>query len=658
MGIAADRSVIFGYFLTGAGLQYLTALLDSGGYRVEIPEDAALLTLAWLLQAGDREAALDVLDAISPFAAIFRFAPKVADIPTSPPDFVHRITAGQATALLANRKLNPKVEAQREALAIWNPLADRILTLWLEKYDDGHVTIELDPDWQSRAAALVREYDRLASAHTTCSKHKRPKENLAILLGALRAAALGQRVPDRALGLLRNTIAASLNKRGVPGMYKHTGLRAPQRDVANAPAHSKLAAVAAHRLQALDQSAGIEQAAPLAIDVTSREAAESGLPAGTPMPQIVDRVLARAHSAPVEELLTEGVVPSAEVLAELVPRISATVVAASFGDAALARLAAANYRAFCRRRSVLLLNLAKQVQLSELPWVQAMTPHSNATADEAKALAQRVGALTLDYFPATILPNPLVQELQHLLAAAGHDVPLVEELAADIFEGRFSDKYRRAAQTTVRIVGGTLYARYFGIDTDQILGLAESPKKRWGSPWRRPQATEDGLSFGALCSSRAGQKGGRWRSVPANGTIIEQSQILTTHNLAALVDLGIRPTRSWADLARESIEQTAAKLALAARQPRPLPTVKDAAYAWRQAIFYLSVADPTEAHALINDDLVSASAPAVMHELLAGLRVAADGREGATDDHRPFLGWTVGRHWILDAIGYKPVNAT
>ncbi len=84
------------------------------------------------------------------------------------------------------------------------------------------------------------------------------------------------------------------------------------------------------------------------------------------------------------------------------------------------------------------------MQLTELPWVHAMTRHSTSTTDEAMAVARRAGALALDHYPATILPNPLIQELQHLLTAAGHDVPLVEELAADIFMGRFSDKFTAA----------------------------------------------------------------------------------------------------------------------------------------------------------------------------------------------------------------------
>lgn len=654
LGIPAARRLIFGYFLTDAGLQEAYDLLDSGAYRVEIPEDAALLAIAWLVRAGDRSGALDLLDEVSPFAERFRLAPKASHAPTTPPDHVFRITAGEAADALRARKPHPRVEAQREALAVWNPFSDRVLTLWLEQYHDGEVSLDYDPAWRAHASALVDEYDRLAAAHTLCTKHRKPKENLAILLRGLRAVVGGDDLPGREAGFIRCAIEAQLAKRGRPGSGEHAALRDQQQVVAASPAHSQLAAVAAERVNGLDLAEGIDQPEALVGDVTSEEESQFGVTRCSAMPPIVPRVLARAHSAPIEDLLAEGVVPSAEVLAALVPRISASVVASGFADQALARLAAANYRAFRRRRSLLLLNLEKQIQITELPWVRALASHSHATTDEAMAVVRRVGALALDHFPSTILPNPLVQELQHLLSTAGHDVPLVEELAADIFMGQFSDKFRRAAQIAARVIDGTLYARYYGIDTGQILALSERTKDqaphRW--TWRRSRPIDPGPTFGDLCSARAGRSASdRW-SVAANGTVIEQSQILTTHNLAALVSIGARPTRSWIELGREAIDRTRALLELAARQRRPLATVKDAAYAWRQAVFFLSVADPAETRALLSEDWLTTSAATVMNELVGGLRRVAGG-EPADGQRSPFLGWAVGPHWILDAIGHS-----
>ena len=78
--------------------------------------------------------------------------------------------------------------------------------------------------------------------------------------------------------------------------------------------------------------------------------------------------------------------------------------------------------------------------------------------------------------------------------------------------------------------------------------------------------------------------------VADNGAIIEQAQVLTTHNLAVLVAAsGYRPDQGWRALADGAARRCVERLDLAERSPRPLRAVKDAAYAWRQAVFYLAM---------------------------------------------------------------------
>lgn len=645
-GVPARRRLIVGHLLSERGLPQLYALLDSGDYRVEIPEDAALLTIAWLIRAGDRAAALEVLDAISPFVDRFRFVPRRSGGAVAEPGHVRRMTAGQAEQALRARHPSARVEAQREALAVWNPFGDRVLALWLERYRDGLIG-PADAPWQTRAVTLAEEYDRLARLHTLCHKHRSPKSNLGILVGSLRSAAGGHRLTARQSGLLRCAVEGCLAKRGRLDSPAHVALRQEQLTTASLPSHQRLAVLAADRLGGLDPEDGIADPQQLAADVCAEEARRTGIPDGTAMPGSVTAVLARAHSAPVEVLLDEGVVPSAEVLAGLAPQITASVVASEYGDQALARLAASCYRAFRRRRSVLLVNLDKQVQLSELPWVRAVGIHRHAPGHEALLTARRLGELALDHFPASVLPNPLIREMTHLLRSAQIDMPLTEELAADIFMDAFSPKFPRAAVQASAVIEGTLYADYYRIDAgaleqlgDDAGGLA-SGVRRILTP--DPQAS----AFAQLCRQRAGAQEDHW-SVARNGTVIEQAQILTTHNLAALVLLGCRPAHSWQDLARESIVGTARLLRVAATQDRPLPTVKNAAFAWRQAVFHLSMAGPEQTEELLADDVLTMLRPTVMAGLLEGLHRTAAGSRRGTDG--PFLGWVTGRHPVLDAL--------
>ncbi|WP_327025728.1 hypothetical protein [Micromonospora sp. NBC_01739] len=57
-GLPAARRVLFWSWLTDAGLAELGELLDSGRYRVEYAEEAALPVVAWLLRAGAAAATL------------------------------------------------------------------------------------------------------------------------------------------------------------------------------------------------------------------------------------------------------------------------------------------------------------------------------------------------------------------------------------------------------------------------------------------------------------------------------------------------------------------------------------------------------------------------------------------------------------------------
>jgi hypothetical protein len=100
------------------------------------------------------------------------------------------------------------------------------------------------------------------------------------------------------------------------------------------------------------------------------------------------------------------------------------------------------------------------------------------------------------------MSNPLVAEMAALAAGSGLSITLVEEVAADIFMGTFTEKWRLAAAATSRSLAGTLYARYYDLPGPQA--WAESPTRlaakddqRWGKP-----VAED---FAALCSSRAAE---------------------------------------------------------------------------------------------------------------------------------------------------------
>ena len=278
--------------------------------------------------------------------------------------------------------------------------------------------------------------------------------------------------------------------------------------------------------------------------------------------------------------------------------------------------------------------------------------------------------LAIRGFPHTILPNPLISELRTLAAQTGLSLPLTEEVAADIFTGTFTSKWARAAATASRLLSGTLYARYYDLPALHAWpdppggpdGLAE---ERWGKLIA--------ADFAALCAARARQAHfghGPGSVVAVNGTVLEQSQILTTHNLAILTDaLGLRD--HIAALAPDLADQALAWLVRRLQQRPPtrraaLQAIKNAAYAWRQAIYFLSLCPPpaqNEALARLRDHIRAAGesfqarfGPAAdgLAYTIAGGRFDTTGLTTDPGNGRRFLGWTAGPHWLLSQRNPSP----
>ncbi|MGW1612928.1 hypothetical protein ACWCQZ_26555 [Streptomyces sp. NPDC002285] len=685
-GVPAERRALFAHCLTDAGLAWLWDRLDSGHYQIGVPEEAALLTMAWLVRHGETDAALDLAAELEPFADQLRFLPRPVegaastDGPapasttaeatgmaeasstaeaTAP---VHRYTVSDSVDSLIRRRPSAAVETQREALAVWQPFGDEMLVHWLETARNGRV-LELAPDadWLARAAALLDRYRLLAADHTRCTKHRSPKQNLGILRGALEETVAGRPLDARRLGLLRHAVDSMVRRRGLPGSAPHTALRREQARQAALPSHHALAQLMLRRLAALPQDTGITEVTPLLTPVTEQEEHETGLPTGTEIPPVIRQVVESALSAPIGTLVERGVVPSAEVLAELVPQLVATATAQAYGDETLRALMAANYRAFRNRRSLLLLNLERQVRVEELPWVRAVSGQRAAVLgkpDEEGALTvlRQLGELAVQAFPGTILPNPLIRELGVLARQCDLGAPFVEELAADIFMGTFGPKFLKSARLAGELLRGTLYERYYGIDYAAIRNLAIAET---GAALSRSYGARTSPGFARLCRERAGTaSGSEFWSVAANGKVIEQAQILTTHNLATLVHrVGIAPQPGWSDLARRCLDTVCRLTAQVHNNKRPLPTIKDAAYAWRQMLFALSLCPPDELRRFLAAlDEQTARHPAHVRSRLApaltGLALVADGGSFDTDGTanegraRRFLGWSTERHWM------------
>ena len=659
----AARHALNTWFLTEEGQQQLGQWLQSGCYEVRVPEEGALLAIHGLARCGQSPAARAVLDELAPYFGRMRFFPRPAEVPVDLGSRVCLEPAGQTAERLATKRANRQMQVQQESVTVWTPFYDELVALFLETVDgpppsalrtaagdwrrNERGTIELTggwpfttlPEgWTERAESLLRRFHHLRATHRLCTRPDRTDDSLGLLLDLLRRRLKAPaEFGAKEAGRVRLVLGRYLAKHGEPASAQCRSQREREQLHAGAPLHRDIGQVVAQRLRQLPADQGVDSIDRLLLPVSEGEDLSGKVPGGTAVPPAIARKVERCLRESMEELVRRGLIGSGEVLAALSPRASSMRVADGIADPALRTLYVSIYRAFRQRRSLLLLNLERQVQLAELPWVAALDRLRGQDGGEqqaSRAALEELVVMALKAFPHAVLPNKLVREMDSLATSAGLKLPLTEELAADIFMGEFSPKFAAAAHMAWQLIGGTLYARYYGI--------AEDP----------PQHAE---GFAALCAARAGPRP-TGRSVAYNGCLIEQQQILTTQNLAVLIHgLGLRDllVADFEPLAKRCFDWVCRRL----RVPAPdwhsrLIHIKHAAYAWRQMVFFLAMC--SEGQAVAFDQWARQrllKVPVGLREKLdeasggLGLQVAHDpGRKD--EEGRVVLGWTVGRHWL------------
>jgi hypothetical protein len=636
----SPRARLNTHYLAPAGRQELAAALQSGCFRVSVPEEAALLAAIWLLEGNDAQRVSGMIEAIAPYFDRLRFYPVPHERALTIDAGVSVAQTGEVVARLRARRQKRAVEQQREAVTIWTPLYDDMIALLLESVrgpmpshtvdthgkrvvHGGWPCEQLEEDFQERARALLERYFSLRMHHKLCAKPDDPREPFARVRGFLvRWLDDPSTITQGEKSVIRNILAGYVGKHGVPRSASHAQARRAQRAHAARESHKLAADAIAERLQAFPQDEGCTSVEAVLADEK---------PA---VPEAVRRVALRCQAGTLDALFALGLIGSSEALAKLLPAHTASTLTRAIEDERLRRIYWATYTAFRRRRSLLLVNLESQVKLRELPWIEALEPWLTSDAAAAKEVLRDATKLNLRAFPQTLIPNPLVNELRALAKAAELELPLVEELAADIFMGTFSAGFTLSAKLAARLLQGTLYARYFGIDYGKVLAMHDA-------------TTE----LADLCRDMIGSR--QESPVARNGQLIEQAQVVTTHNLGALVSaLELDAKRDdFAALARRCFEWICRRNARRLTGREHLHNHKNCAYAWRQMIFYIALtdADATEDFVAWTEEKLAKLRPqahATLAPAVRGLRFIHEGNAfdelGVSRASRSYrwLGWT------------------
>ncbi len=666
------------FHLTDQGLARLQEMLGSGCYDVTVPEEGALLVVAWLVSNGRSDAARDLIEMLAPYFGRLRFYPVPIEQPRR---FGTHVFVQDVAATIQNLKRikpNEHILAQKEAIQVWTPLYDRMVGLFLETVDgesprlikdatgngkfptEGGWPCQQYPDgWKGRARAVLNECTQMQNLHKRCGRPERAKDSFNQLRDHLHCCVNDpSALTGREVGRIRVILARYVSKHGTPDSRDCRRIREEQTAQADGPTFHEISGVVISRLETHPGDSGLDHLSFVLQPVTEEESQRWRIGAGTAVPESVQGKVQRCLTEVVDVLVERGIVTSGETLARVLPQMTSGLQAAGIADPTLRQLHAAIYRAFRRRRSLLLLNLGKQIAIEDLPWIASIDPFRSddlTGRDLSRQTLEEVTLLTLTSFPHMIIPNKLLQELKALAKGAGIDLPLVEEVAADIFMGQFSGKFVLAARAAADMLSGTLYARYYGIDYDDVRKIRElrGARSSWFS-FSKPKLDP----FAEYCSTRAGVEIGGWN--PAiNGMIIEQQQILTTQNLAVLfggLGLKMQMEGQLEDMARRCFAWICRRQQVNADKWHALLIMlKNTAYAWRQMIFFLSLLPDSRQRKFIawtNEHLGKQNAEYCtrFRPAMHGLELAVEGRsiDGSTGpDARRFLGWSKDRHWLL-----------
>ena len=356
----AGRTALNLHFVDESGRSTLGSMLRDGTYRVDVPEEGALLAYTWLLGHGESARAEKLVDDVGRFFDRLRFYPRPHSRPLRSGTSVSVSTAGDALILLRSKRPQKQVQRMKEAIGVWAPLYDRAVALFVETVGDvnGEPRLIHRPGWGARAQELLDDYDNARRRYNLCGKPERRKENFfrlrQYLAKNLRDAS-SMTAGDRAA--IRHILDAYVERHGELGSARLAAVREEQARNAARPDHVKLAKALAGRLESVPSDEGVQDLDALVAPIAVSETAAAGAAPGTTFPASLVRKVARCWEAPLDALVERKVVGSAEAMAKVVPPLTARLRAAAIADPELRGLYQAVYTAFRRRRSLLLLDL-------------------------------------------------------------------------------------------------------------------------------------------------------------------------------------------------------------------------------------------------------------------------------------------------------------
>lgn len=463
-----------------AATERLSAMVDSGCYNVRFPENAALLVVARLKDAGHEAKAANLLKELDPWMDRLQFYPEPIDRPAPQiySELVRLLTVRETISVLEARAAeapSKAAEAFRRAVTELRPLYHELVTLFLDTVpcpdkllvavnvpegvpfktkDDAWPCQLWGDDWMKRGKDLAARCKLVEGASKFRRRHACKLLTILRLVLTKGPTALS----GRDVGMVRIILVDFARKYG--GAPGSEGFAVVSPKFLSGTRFGFAAAyipVLVARLRALaDQDDGCVESEALTAPISVEEADAIGkqtfVRPGDAIPPGLARTVKKCTSASLEKLIDLGVVSSLEMMCPFVNQIvsEAAPIADSryrllfshvcarvqFFDflcnhifslgiscATAFSLFFANqnspqiYRSLSfGRRSLLLLNLEHRVSLADLPWARAMDAFKELGAEDQ--VKAREALLTISRIALTRFPGDAVpNKLQQDLRA-------------------------------------------------------------------------------------------------------------------------------------------------------------------------------------------------------------------------------------------------
>lgn len=184
---STPREQINLWFLSDEGQSVLQDAMRTDRYRVDVPEEAALLVVTWLMLQEHCEAALDLVSELRPLMHRLRFSPRLIASARPPGSLVRLRSVAEVAEPLRLAAANPRVTSMLNTLRVWDPLYDRLVGIWCSTVEGDlpvlrassqGTTVEggwpcatWPADWQQQRDSWISDFLAAKASHPFTGRH-------------------------------------------------------------------------------------------------------------------------------------------------------------------------------------------------------------------------------------------------------------------------------------------------------------------------------------------------------------------------------------------------------------------------------------------------------------------------------------------------------